>query len=1333
MSRILFTLLTVLFWFSVAAQQQGENIILDQAINGGQHTYTATQSVRMVPGFSYKPVTGGEYFKAWIEKSPVIFPPDGIIGGDPDNNYGGLPGTLPGNLMVSSSGAAVYNIPIDLPQGVAGLTPQLALVYNSQGGNGLLGMGWSLSGLSGISRTGKTIYHDGKVEGIQFNTTDNYVLDGQRLMPVNASKTEYRTEVESFMRILPQQIVGGEPGWFKVQTKSGQTLYYGKEPHSRIEATDKQKVMNWLLDRIEDPLGNYVQLTYQEEGGMGIIKKIEYGANQTTGQSHVYEVTFSYTTNRTDKHKKYIGGSYVETKYLLEKINIKRVGQQTLYHYKLDYDLVFYPRMQYVWLYQGDTETEFFNPTKMEWGSTAWNGFQRYPHFEFINGDYESDDFFLDINGDGLTDKLTIVYWYYEHGDYKGKVPVEWFYRTRINKSTFSDAINIDNLPSSFFSHLIITDFNGDGMDDFACFRFGHENMQSIIFDKFTISNGAGFNVYNIPNGGIQSDQKDYYSEFHSGDFDGDGKSEILLARKRENGEEFNVFIYKLNEQTNNFDKVVEDEVDFGNASEHRANLVIADFNGDGRSDMLRTAEYGGNPHKHNCFVYQFNFHTGKKEFLFENFGYPTNWHQIYPGDFNGDGITDILTYNYTAQNPVWEIQLSTGTGIISMNNVPDLGHFDLTKETDAALNKLSLSDFNNDGKTDIIHMWKEDANSSTAHHNIFFSNGTEFPVVSHSEFSFSGKFQVWINDRQFINHNVVQVLDFNGDAFPDFYLFKQRSSTDIVLLHNPTNTFNRVLGFTNGFGEQVRPHYQPLTNKTIYTKGTTASYPLRDIQPPLYVVSEVARETVDYGLQTTEQYTYQGAKVHLQGKGYLGFEKRRIHQLRQNTIAEEINAVYQPQNKYFYPYNASSNTYVAKTGFKLSETINTINHQANANEPKVFFPFIEKSNGHAYEYFSGEHQVSTRTIMSFNEFGNPTVQNQFSDSVFMSAAAPSTAFNHQSTTETQYISDTDNWIFRPEVTDTKVRYHSKTLFLNKTVYEYFPPGHASFPLLKSQKDHPEGNTNHELTTQTDYTYDIYGNPTSVTLSAPHDPSSPAPRTTTMAYHSDYKHRLLTSTTNPLGYVSSFTYDDAYGWKLTETDPNGFETSFIPHPFGTESMTTLPDGSRQGTALRWAHKHPDAPDNATYYSWQKETGNAPLLVFYHKTGAELRRISTGLDGSLLYTDTYYDEKDRLHKTSLPYIKEDKKKYYTTYGYDDIGRTTMVEAPDGTRTITRYNNNSVTTTNALGQSNSRQHNAAGWLTKSTDALGTEVKYSYFSDGKLHQTMIASAPSTLITLS
>ena len=63
------------------------------------------------------------------------------------------PYSTSGGPKVSPSGAFSYQVPIGLPPGSAGVAPELALVFDSRsGGNGFLGRGWDLSGLSQITR-----------------------------------------------------------------------------------------------------------------------------------------------------------------------------------------------------------------------------------------------------------------------------------------------------------------------------------------------------------------------------------------------------------------------------------------------------------------------------------------------------------------------------------------------------------------------------------------------------------------------------------------------------------------------------------------------------------------------------------------------------------------------------------------------------------------------------------------------------------------------------------------------------------------------------------------------------------------------------------------------------------------------------------------------------------------------------------------------------------------------------------------------------------------------------------------------------------------------------
>jgi hypothetical protein len=143
-------------------------------------------------------------------------------------------GAIQADFKVNESGAATYNIKIYTPPGTAGVAPQVSLAYSSQGGNGVMGKGWSISGTSGISRcrasreSGDFIVAGVAVDGdsgpVNFTGSDRFCLDGQRLLEVSnttdACKVvsgmtvkSLRTEIESFQRVCAYTFnaVNGNP------------------------------------------------------------------------------------------------------------------------------------------------------------------------------------------------------------------------------------------------------------------------------------------------------------------------------------------------------------------------------------------------------------------------------------------------------------------------------------------------------------------------------------------------------------------------------------------------------------------------------------------------------------------------------------------------------------------------------------------------------------------------------------------------------------------------------------------------------------------------------------------------------------------------------------------------------------------------------------------------------------------------------------------------------------------------------------------------------------------------------------------------------------------
>ena len=67
-----------------------------------------------------------------------------------------------GNIEVNVDGQLQYTLPIETPPGIKSVAPQINLIYTSGTGTGIAGYGWNISGLTSISRMGKTIEKDGE-------------------------------------------------------------------------------------------------------------------------------------------------------------------------------------------------------------------------------------------------------------------------------------------------------------------------------------------------------------------------------------------------------------------------------------------------------------------------------------------------------------------------------------------------------------------------------------------------------------------------------------------------------------------------------------------------------------------------------------------------------------------------------------------------------------------------------------------------------------------------------------------------------------------------------------------------------------------------------------------------------------------------------------------------------------------------------------------------------------------------------------------------------------------------------------------------------------------
>jgi hypothetical protein len=386
-----------------------------------------------------------------------------------------VPGKIPGSFAVSPSGAATYSIPIQVPPGVAGMEPKLSLEYNSQGGNGIMGMGWNLAGLSSITRCPATMAQDGVRGSVNYDDKDKFCLDGQRLMVVSgaygAPGSEYRTEIESFSRITAIGQAGAGPASFTVKTKAGLTMEYGiidGTRDSRIEAQGKSAVMVWAIGKIADVKGNTMTFVYNEDNANGsfLPTSISYAGNV---------VTFVYdTTQRPDIQTGYQASSKVTLSQRLKSIKTWASGslvQQTTLNYSVGATL----RSLLTSMQVCDWANSCLLSINLSWqGSSIEPALSSALGSDALDAGYQVGRAWIDINGDGMADYCRMV----GIGNQ--------IYCALSTGTGFGAAISSGIIDPGYEAGRVWIDVNGDGMADF-CRMVGTGNQIAC-----TLSTGTG-------------------------------------------------------------------------------------------------------------------------------------------------------------------------------------------------------------------------------------------------------------------------------------------------------------------------------------------------------------------------------------------------------------------------------------------------------------------------------------------------------------------------------------------------------------------------------------------------------------------------------------------------------------------------------------------------------------------------------------------------------------------------------------------------------------------------------------------------------------------------
>jgi RHS repeat-associated protein len=817
-------------------------------------------------------------------------------------------GNTDGGFSVGSSGAATYTIPIRVAPGIGDLQPDLSLVYNSQAGNGPLGIGWSIGGQSVITRCSQTYAQDGKSRGISFDSEDRLCMDGQRLILANNSSygksgAEYRTERESYVKVTTlSSRTDGTVSSFSSKTKDGLTMIYGGTENSRIKAEGKDVITTWALSEIQDNVGNRIKFSYiNSHSGEYYLDTVTYGEIGNGAVSRSVHFIYDYDSNiRKDHFNGYkLGSKLLMTKRLTTIESMSNANLVARYTLSYAYEST---RSDGRSILKSITECgadgiTCLKPVTFDWNidepnfgdqvTTSINKVVQYPD---LNGDSIPDICYRASNG--INCRL---------GDGFGNWGDEV---TSSLCSNAGDQYGCDGDDDIDIS-IQYADFNGDGRQELLYraktgiqvfkWKDGNDGFESFSSTTLCANNLVQF-AYSETNETWESYAGDcYYStkttaytleqalkyikyKISTADINGDGLTDLCYLSRHDgvvchlNTGQEGASLFGSPIKTN-----ICSETDTSCSSVGSIFVILkksvsyVDFNADGMADLGVHEKNGVSIYLStgSGFTLQSSapicaYNSGSKGCNDED-----NYNTVRYADINGDGLTDVC---YRSDEGV---MCHTNTGQGGSQNWGARIETGICNNTDCTNSQghrgsLMFTDFNADGKSDLIV--RDSGGLKT-----FLSIGSGFIEKSNTrnDICADGSKNYGACDNA-DNYSTINFVDINADGRADL---TYRSDQGIVSFIQDYK-FTQIKKTTNSLGLSAAIEYASLTKHSVYKPINPYSYgqlitgciyPIRCGAFPSQVVASTIEDT---GVRSTisKQYHYYDARTDLRGRGTLGF-----------------------------------------------------------------------------------------------------------------------------------------------------------------------------------------------------------------------------------------------------------------------------------------------------------------------------------------------------------------------------------------------------------------------------------------------------------------------------